>query len=843
MLTFKIDGKTVECPEGKTILEAADLTGIYIPRLCHHPDLPQINEAALTNVIYQNENKIVGDKSSDIVGRDGHCNLCYVQIGGAPEPVNSCITIAEEGMVVQTDTTDVIDLRKQALSKILATHPHACLTCAQKQGCSRTDCSSNVPVDERCCRLLGNCELEKISDYIGIPGDTPKYIPKKFPVVKNDPLFERDYNLCIACLRCVRICNDVREANVMGASRKDDRIWVGTLKKGSLPEAECRFCGACVEVCPTGALLDKENVPQVNRDSALPCVGGCPAGIDIPHYLKLISLGRYGDALDVIRLSVPFPGILGYVCFHPCEDNCRRADIDQAVAICDLKRFVADKVPIDDTLDEKKLPDSGKKAAVIGSGPAGLTAAYYLRILGHQVDLYDENEKPGGMLRQGIPAYRLPDEVLDREISTLEKLGINFKMNQPIGNEFGIPKLKSDGYNAILIAAGVSSGKSLNIENSDLDGIYFGLEFLKSAKLDQKPVLSGRVVVIGGGNVAIDAAMTALRQGAGSVQLVCLESRDEMPAHSWEIQQAEEEGIEIVNSWGPNRFEADNGRVSAIELKKCLRVFDEQGRFHPQYDENDTKIMKADFVLITIGQEINRGLTNHLKSLQDDSENILGVDNNFSTGIEDVFAAGDIVNGPSSVIEAIAAGRKSAEAIDKHLGGAGLAKVATDSIIPNYFKLDSEPESLRRPRQHAKTADPKKRKTEFCLIEETFDEKAAKHEALRCLQCHLRQQISPIILPPEQWLPLIKESVEYVPAIEGVFQLLDADKKTIRIMGTINLRQELELCLDNPGEAKYFLWEEDPMFTKRESELIQQYLQSHGELPGGGMGDDLDDLF
>ena len=837
-LTIEIDGRQIECSQGNTILEAADSGGIYIPRLCCHPDLPPTSEVTRAESIYQADIKIAGDMPGTATGKEAHCNLCLVEVDGCDEPVNSCITPVEDGMVVRANTENIRNLRKGALSKILAGHPHSCLTCAQKQGCSRTECSLNVPTDERCCILLGHCELEKVADYIGIPPDTPKYKPKHFAVVKSDPLFDRDFNLCIGCLRCVRVCSDIRGVNALGAVWKDDRMCVGTVGGADLKEANCRFCGACVEACPTGALLDKDGVPAVRRDAPVPCVGSCPAGIDIPHYVQLIAKGKNREALDLIQSRVPFPSILGYVCFHPCEDVCRRGEIDQPVAICALKRFVVDYVSDGNLLQMESRPDTGKKIAVIGSGPTGLTAAYYLGISGYQVDLYDESDKPGGMLRYGIPDYRLPPEVLDRDLQILDKMGINFIMNQRIDSQFGIPELKAGGVDAILIAAGVSKSKELPVHNSDLEGIFQGLEFLRSARISHEPQLDGQVVVIGGGNVAIDAAMTALRLGADNVHLVCLESEDEMPAHEWEITQAIEEGVEIHSSWGPKEFKSRNNKVSGVELVKCSRVFDEQGRFDPDYDENETSHIDADYVIITIGQEIGRELFEHDENLRRGPGKLLKIDENLSTGIDGVFAAGDVVRGPSSVVDAIADGRKAAEAIDRYLDGNGIYETIPDLVGVDAPGLDASTDSINRMRHKAKVADPGERKSGFGLIEETFPEQTARFEAERCLQCQLRQMITPVILPPELWLSFDKETVESVPDKEGVFQLLDAEKRVIRISGTANLRQGLTECLENPGDAAYFICEEDPMFTKRESELIQQFLQEHGRLP---VGNDMED--
>ncbi len=842
MSQLTIDGQRVECSGERTILQAADAAGIYIPRLCAHPDLVSATKVELSKSIWQGPTQITGDFCDQKTGEFGRCNLCLVSVEGTSEPVNACDTPIEDGMVVHTDTAEVIRRRQQALAKILADHPHACLTCAQKEGCSRTDCSSNVPVDQRCCPLLGHCELQKVSEYIGIAGDTPKYLPADRAKITDEPLFERDFNLCIGCSRCVRVCRDVRGADILGAVLKEDRVWVGTIKGPKLLEAECRFCGACVEVCPTGALRDKEGAAVVRRDMPLPCASKCPAGVDIPRYLRLVAQGRNDDAVALIRSRAPLPGVLGYICFHPCEDNCRRGDIDEPVAICAAKRFAADHSQCGASAIEKQ-PTTGKRVAVIGSGPAGLSAAYFLTLSGHYVEVFDRDDSPGGMLRHAIPDYRLPPEVLNRDLQILKDIGIVFQMNRPFGNGLNIDSLKEQGFNAILLAVGTSKSKILPIANADVDGIYSGLEFLQSAKQQGEPTLSGKVVIIGGGNVAIDAAMTAIRLGAADVHLVCLESREEMPAHEWEISQAVEEGITIYPSWGPQRFTAVADKVSGVDLIRCTRVFDDAGRFTPQFNKSETKHLDAESVIVTIGQEVEKNMFAETTGLNRGPGGTIKADD-YSTGTAGVFAAGDAVRGPSSVIDALAEGRRAAVGIDKYLGGNGLYDNAPQLDKLDVPQLSSDALSLRFPRHKSVAADPRQRTSSFTLIEQTLDEKSARAEARRCLECHLRQLITPVTLPPDKWHSLNQEEIDQVPATEGVFQLLDAEKKILRISGTQNLQQDLQDCLNDPGAAEYFIYEEDPMYTKRESELIQQYLQEHGEMPGGAGGDDdLDDLF
>jgi NADPH-dependent glutamate synthase beta subunit-like oxidoreductase len=573
-------------------------------------------------------------------------------------------------------------------------------------------------------------------------------------------------------------------------------------------------------------------------------VAGCPAEIDIPRYVAAVAAGNDQQALEVIRARVPFPGILGYACFHPCEDACRRGGIDQPVAICDLKRYVFDAESGERPESISKKPGTGKKIAIIGAGPGGCTSAYYLGALGHQVSLYDREAEPGGMLRYGIPDYRLPPDVLNREMEALQTLGVSFHMNYSFDRRHGLDELKSRGYDAVLLAVGAAVSKALTIEGADLEGVLSALEFLRAAKLSQLKHIDGNVAVIGGGNVAIDAAMTAVRLGARSVQMICLEAREEMPAHDWEIKQAEEEGVQVVDAWGPIRFTSSNGKVSGVELRKCVNVFDGQGRFDPQYDEDKRRHIDADSIVVAVGQETEEAFLSADGQLSAGPGNRLKVDNDLAAGPAGVFAAGDVIRGPSSIIDAIADGRRAADVIDKYLGGAGLEEAIDATVDTEYPAARISAETFDLPRHSDSIVDATERTSGFGPINSTLTETAARAEAQRCLRCFVRQKITSVTLPPAKWLPLNDESVASVPQAEGVYQLLNAEKKVLCITGAIDLRQSLSERLENPGEAEMFLWEEDPMFTKRESELIQQYLQKYGELPGGsGGGDDLDDLF
>jgi NADPH-dependent glutamate synthase beta subunit-like oxidoreductase len=682
-----------------------------------------------------------------------------------------------------------------------------------------------------------------VADYIGIKPETPRYVSREIPILREDPLFTRDYNLCIGCTRCVRVCADVRGVEALGFTITDGRVVVGTTAS-SLPESECKFCTACVEVCPTGALMDKPTdlAAGFAKDQAVvPCRTGCPAGIDIPRYVRFIAQGKYDEALAVIREKVPFPAVLGYVCFHPCESVCRRGKVSEPVSICRLKRFAAEHGRPHDHA-AAAVTKTGKRVAIVGSGPAGLTAAYYLRGKGHSVTVFEAAAEPGGMLVQGIPRFRVPRQVVQREIDGILARGIELRTNTPVGSAsgFSLEKLRNE-YDAVFLAVGARTSKKIRLEGSEMPGVLWGLDFLREVNLGSWPGTPlGRVVVIGGGNVAMDVALAALRLGAKEIEIACLESRAEMPAFESEIAQACEEGAVLHPSWGPKRVLA-NGKVTGIELVRCTRVFDESGRFNPSFDPSVTTAIEADTVILAIGQSADFSFLGEGDQALVTERGTLRVDQaTLATPVSGLLAGGEVVSGPSSVIQAIAAGRKAAASIDRYLGGDGVIEEALSPVQENDPWIGRDENFASRGREQMPYRSLAERQTSFDTIELGFDESMALREARRCLRCDLRLQISAPILPPEPWLEFDQEHVATVSASEGVYQLLDEGKQVLRIAGTADLRQALEEHLRSDSKARYFIYEEASMYTQRESELLQRFLQEHGRLPAGNdLGDDL----
>ena len=838
-ITLTIDTIPVTVDEGKTILQAAQAADIYIPTLCHHPALPVIEKRRGAEFVYRGNDRF--DTDDPAVEWDG-CGICAVDIDG--KMMRACATEVMNGMSVITSAEHIRKHRQQKISSILETHPHACLTCSQAEGCPRTQCSSNVPEEERCCELLGACELQRVAQYIGIPQNLPRYRPRGFPVLRDDPLFIFNTELCIGCLRCVRACVDLRGVGTLSFVTMDGTLVVGSATAVPRSESDCRFCGACVEVCPTGALMDTVRAIGDERSKTLvPCRNGCPAGIDIPSYVRYIAKGEFEKAMSIVRERIPLTLSISHVCFHPCEQVCRRSALNQPVSVCRLKRFAAMHDDADRTSAVPGKPDTGKNVVVIGAGPAGLTAAYFLALQGHAVTVHEALPEPGGMLRVGIPEYRLPLEYLQRDIHEIEASGVRIECNSPI-DEARFETLKQEN-DAVFVASGAHNAKRIAVPGSDAAGVYWGVEFLRDRAMGtiaSDSFSRKNVVVVGGGNVAIDSARVALRLGALQVRIVCLESPEELPAWDWEVQEAMEETISFTHGFGPKETTGRNGTVSGLIFKRCTRVFDEQGRFNPAYDETQLLDIETDAVILAIGQDTSSGVFSTIGL--DPSGRITTDKKTLETQMKNVYAGGDVVRGPSSVIEAIAMGRAAAAEIDKALGGAGdIDRILVEREPVEHHLGTLENFALLERRQPAHS-DPGVRISSFCEVENTFTQEDAQREAIRCLSCDLRLAIASVRLPPvaDSVLEIRQDIIEQLPGEEGVYQLLDADKQIISIKGVMNLRTALAEVLADCGSALYFAYEKEPMYTKRESELIQQYLQKHGKLPSGG-DDDLDDLF
>ncbi|MGD9281073.1 MAG: FAD-dependent oxidoreductase [Desulfobacterales bacterium] len=829
-----IDGQPVEVPAGTTILEAARKVNIYIPSLCYHPDLPPARGLPAARAVFHGEHKIENAHPGQPAKG---CGICVVEVAGRSELVDSCVTEVADGMVVMTQNDRVKEKRQENLLPVMVRHRHACLTCAQQEGCPRTPCSADVPENERCCPQFGHCELQNVANYVGIPDSTPRWEPTDFAVFKDHPLFERDYNLCIGCTRCVRACCHMRGIEALGfVFDENGQVQVGTLAE-TLEDSGCKFCTACVEVCPTGALVDKSVEPATREADLVPCKDACPAHIDIPGYLRMCARGKRDEANAIIREKVPFPGVLGRVCTHPCEEACHRAEVNEAISICALKRYVADGEKGLWKKENRIEADSGKNVAIVGAGPAGLTAAFYLRKKGHGVTVFDAAQAVGGMMRYGIPEYRLPAEILDREIKDILELGIDLKTGQMLGKDFTLDQLISDGYDAVFLGIGGGTSRRIALEGSNLPDVMWGVEFLRRVAAGEEVKLKDRVVVIGGGNVAVDAAMTALRCGATDAKMVCLECLDEMPASQWLLEAATAEGVEIMPSWGPDRVISVNNNVTGLGLVECTGVFDEQGEFCPRYGETK-ECIRVDQVIVAVGQAADLSFLGDDSPIKVDRGLIVVDENSMETSVPGIYAGGDITQAPGAIIHAITAGRKAAASIDQSLGGTGdIDEVLFARGNPDAY-LGRDEGFASWSRENVPELDPASRVNGFQEIVKGYRDDQALREARRCLQCDLRLQLGCNPAPPEPWLPFDEEHINQVPGAEGVFKLLDESHHVLRIEGTANLRQALLKALEDIQNANLFIYEENKMFSQRESELIQKYLQQRGEMPGG-VEDDL----
>jgi heterodisulfide reductase subunit A-like polyferredoxin len=524
---------------------------------------------------------------------------------------------------------------------------------------------------------------------------------------------------------------------------------------------KCTACGQCTEVCPVsisnkfdGNLGDRKaiakyyaqatpNVFQIMKNGHSPCKVNCPANINVQGYIQLIKKKEYIKAVNLIRERNPLSGICGRICNHPCESNCTRRNLDQAVAIRLLKRFASDKeiemvksgkltLP-----EEKTIPAGAKKIAVIGAGPSGLALADDLAGRGFKVTVYESSSAAGGMLRWGIPEYRLPKDILDYEIELIRRKGVTFVYNCRVGKDITIEKLREEN-DAVYIGIGFQSSRKLGVPGEEKADVLPGVDFLTRAKNQQnRPQMKEHVLVVGGGNVAVDVARTALRIGAKKVDMICLEQRDEMPALPEEVKATLEEGITIHNGWGPNQV-LGNGKVDGIELKKCTRVYDENKRFSPIYDDKVLTTIPGDQIIVAIGQSMDRDL---VASAQFELERgIFKVDpKTFETSIKGIFAGGDAVSGAATVIQGVAAGKKAAESIARFLAGEDMRINRFESTVKplpeEFLPILKGREKKQRSIETSLTVPD--RVDNFKEIDLGLTEEQALAEAERCLNCAL----------------------------------------------------------------------------------------------------------
>jgi len=515
--------------------------------------------------------------------------------------------------------------------------------------------------------------------------------------------------------------------------------------------SKCTACGECTKVCPIDVpnLFDEglreqkaafKLYPQampsafaIDKRGTAPCKATCPTHVSIQGYIALINKGSYQEALALFKESHPFPAICGRVCHHPCEGACTRGDVDEPLAIQYLHRFLAD---LDLSAETSHIPETAEKReekiAIIGAGPAGLTAAYYLIKNGYRPTVFEKLPVAGGMMAVGIPDYRLPRDLLAAEIEIIQKMGVEIKTGVAFGVDVTLEGLKADGFQAFFLATGLHQSRTLNLDGEDAPGALKGIDFLRDAALGNSVTIGKKMMVIGGGNVAIDVALTAKRLGAEDVSLYCLEKREEMPAWDYEIEEALEEGVAIVNSLGPQKFLQKDGRVSGVEFKRCTSVFDKKGVFNPSYDETDLTTADSDTVIVAIGQAADLSFAKKDKigisrwgGLEADPVTL-------QTPIPEVFAGGDVFYGPKSVVEAVECGKEAAESIHRYLNGMDLRE---NREADWSYEKPATGEETPLPRVPIKALSLDEREGNFKEICQGFSEEDAITEAKRCLEC------------------------------------------------------------------------------------------------------------
>ena len=572
----------------------------------------------------------------------------------------------------------------------------------------------------------------------------------------------------------VNVCYALRTSQLFNTPNMSRSAYIAKVEKQN-----CVACGKCVEACPAGAvklgqkLCDKEgceitypriplpgdqpwgehmwshNYRDTNRincydTGTAPCKTACPAHIGIQGYLQLAKEGRYEDALALIKKDNPLPAVCGHVCNRRCEDACTRGTIDEAVAIDEVKRFIAERDLNAETrfIPKKTIPSLKggfkEKIAIIGAGPAGLSCAYFLALTGYKPTIFEKNAEPGGMLRYGIPSYKLEKDLLTAEIDVIRQLGVEIRCGVEVGKDVTIEDLREQGYKGFYAAIGCQRGRKPGISGENAEGAYTAVDFLRKAGGSESFPLEGDVVVVGGGNVAIDAARVSSRCTDAKISMFCLETREKMPASNEEIEEALEEGIELNCGWGPKEILEEDGHVRGVVFKKCTRVFDAQGRFSPEYDENDTVTVPCRHVIFSVGQAIDWGhMLDNLHVELRPNGGALANKLTYQTSEPDIFVGGDVYTGPKFAIDAIAAGREGAVSLHRYVHENCTLTIGRNRR--DFIELDKENIKVETydssSRQIPPKADVKEQAKTFRDLSHSLTEEQVKKETSRCLSC------------------------------------------------------------------------------------------------------------
>jgi len=485
-----------------------------------------------------------------------------------------------------------------------------------------------------------------------------------------------------------------------------------------------------IEVCPT-------------------CGAACPVRTDTREYVDLIAQGRYAEAFEVIRKANPFPSVCGYICHHPCEEACRRADVDEPVALRNLKRFAVEQARDYRRAQRRRHPVRREQTiGVIGSGPAGLTAAYDCRRAGYAVAVYEALPRAGGLLACGVPKYRLPDDVLAEDLDDILAAGVEVHTGVRVGRDVALADLR-ERHDALLLALGLSESRTIPFEGADHPQVWGALEFLRAVALNDPPAVGRDVLVIGAGNVAVDAARTAVRLGADTATMVCLENEAEMPAWDWECREALEEGIAMVHRQGPTAVQTDGERITGLEVRAVARVFDDQGDFAPAYHDEERRVLPGDMIIVAVGQTADLGWLREAgivltasSRLPVDAETLAVTPGESDAdraqpALRGLFACGEVATGPGAAIEAVASGHRAAQAVMSYLETGRVRPVPEEAAAEEVGELPAEvADKVRRTDRVAMPQrDARERRTSFAPVDLGYDEAMALHEARRCLAC------------------------------------------------------------------------------------------------------------